>query len=39
VGEHRASIISTAARNAVPAVYTYSYYARDAVCSPTEPTR
>jgi putative ABC transport system substrate-binding protein len=26
---HRASIISTAARNNVPAVYTQSYYARD----------
>jgi putative ABC transport system substrate-binding protein len=26
---HRASIISAAARNRVPAVYSYSYYARD----------
>jgi putative ABC transport system substrate-binding protein len=26
---HRASIISAAARNNVPAVYSYSYYARD----------
>jgi putative tryptophan/tyrosine transport system substrate-binding protein len=28
-GTHRASIISAAARNNVPAVYAYSYYARD----------
>jgi putative ABC transport system substrate-binding protein len=28
-GAHRASIISAAARNNVPAVYAYSYYARD----------
>jgi putative ABC transport system substrate-binding protein len=28
-GAHRASIISAAARNYVPAVYTYAYYARD----------
>jgi putative ABC transport system substrate-binding protein len=28
-GAHRASIISAAARNNVPAVYTYPYYARD----------
>jgi putative ABC transport system substrate-binding protein len=29
VGAHRAQIILTAARNKVPAVYAYSFYARD----------
>jgi putative ABC transport system substrate-binding protein len=29
MGTHRASIISAAARNNVPAVYAYSYYTRD----------
>jgi putative ABC transport system substrate-binding protein len=35
---HRAPIISAAARNNVPAVYTVSE-AATAVCSPTDPTR
>jgi putative ABC transport system substrate-binding protein len=36
---HRASIISAAARNHVPAVYGLSGTPETAACSPTEPTR
>jgi putative ABC transport system substrate-binding protein len=35
---HRASIISAAALNNVPAVYSASDFAETAVCSPTHPT-
>jgi Uncharacterized protein conserved in bacteria (DUF2213) len=37
--EHRVPIILAAARNNIPAVYAFSYYARDGGCSPTEATR
>jgi putative ABC transport system substrate-binding protein len=37
--EHRAPIISAAARNNVPAVYPLSVFARDGGCSPMETTR
>jgi len=36
---HRVPIILAAARNNIPAVYAFSFYARGAVCSPTEATR
>jgi hypothetical protein len=35
---HHAPIILAAARTNVPAVYGFSYFARNAVCSPTEST-
>jgi putative ABC transport system substrate-binding protein len=35
---HRASIISAAARNNVPAVYWLSAFPETAVCSPMDPT-
>jgi putative ABC transport system substrate-binding protein len=36
---HRAPIISAAARSNVPVVYALSEFAREVVCSPTEPAR
>jgi putative ABC transport system substrate-binding protein len=36
---HRASIISAAARNNSPTVYSVSGKSEKAVCSPTEPSR
>jgi putative tryptophan/tyrosine transport system substrate-binding protein len=35
---HRVPIILAAARSNVPASYAFSYYAKTAVCSPTDPT-
>jgi putative tryptophan/tyrosine transport system substrate-binding protein len=36
--DHRAPIISAAARNNVPAVYGQSVFIKTAACSPTDPT-